>query len=50
LNRGEDDVRGNRVVVSAGTGLGEAALVWNGAQIAADLIEARPAHADRRAR
>ena len=30
LNAGDPAAAGNRVVVSAGTGLGEAALVWNG--------------------
>jgi glucokinase len=44
LNRGEPDPGGNRVVVSAGTGLGEAALVRHGARYVA--LAGEGGHAD----
>jgi glucokinase len=39
VSHGQADLRGNRIVVSAGTGLGEAALVWNGAEYVAVASE-----------
>lgn len=44
LNAGEPGAAGNRVVVSAGTGLGEAALFWDGAGFRA--IAGEGGHAD----
>src|SRR5690606_35767291 len=32
LNRGSENPTGARAIIAAGTGLGEAALVWNGTQ------------------
>jgi glucokinase len=39
LNAGDDCAEGNRVVVSAGTGLGEAGLIWAGARYHAVATE-----------
>ena len=44
LNRGIAQPQGNRAVVSAGTGLGEAALVWNGSRYHA--LASEGGHAD----
>jgi glucokinase len=44
LNSGDPAATGNRVVVSAGTGLGEAALIWDGAAFRA--IAGEGGHAD----
>ena len=44
LNSGDPAASGNRVVVSAGTGLGEAALVWDG--VAFRAIAGEGGHAD----
>jgi glucokinase len=44
LNEGDPFARGNRAVVSAGTGLGEAGLYWNGARYHA--VASEGGHAD----
>jgi len=44
VNRGDPGAGGNRVVVSAGTGLGEAGLVWNGREYVA--VAGEGGHAD----
>jgi glucokinase len=44
LNEGDPFARGNRAVISAGTGLGEAGLYWNGARYTA--IASEGGHAD----
>jgi glucokinase len=44
LNAGDPAAAGNRIVVSAGTGLGEAALVWDG--VAFRAIAGEGGHAD----
>jgi glucokinase len=44
LNTGDPAAAGNRVVVSAGTGLGEAALMWDGARFRA--IAGEGGHSD----
>ncbi|HXN06981.1 MAG TPA: glucokinase [Nitrospiria bacterium] len=44
LNEGQPEIKGNRCIIAAGTGLGESILFWNGSQFLASASEG--GHAD----